>query len=511
MLDPPRPRWGRLASAARSRRQSPLLLAAVVALAAGVWLLDHASFPFGVWTPDGFEYADIARRLARGDGFTTGVVFPAQIRYGIEDHPSLTRPPLWPVSIAAAFALVGPEPLAVHGTLLAYLAATAGLCAALATGLAGRGVGAVVGVAVATAMPLRLVSLGGLSEPAFGFWVTLAFLLWQRRAPGWALGVACGAAYLTRYNGAVLLPLMIALLASRPDRFRAALTCTAGFALLAIPWWIRNWVVSGDPFYSLVNYNPYMSPGVIEPHASLLYQLDPDLASEAAIAPLQKLGRQLPLLLRHHPLAVANLVALVGVGLGCYRRDLSSWAFLALVAATTFGAALAFTLGRYVTPLVPLLLTLGAASWGRFGGRTAAPALGLLLLLQILGGPPPPFLLREAPDLALARAELGAVRERMREDPAELDAGRIGRELVRCLPNQPVVLAEKAPRLAWHADATALYLPASERDFWRVVAEHPVAFVKISRFRELSRARFDAHFAPVPDCPDDLYVRRDGR
>lgn len=507
MLDRLRPHWGRLASAARSRRQSPLLLAAVAALTAGLWLLDHSSVPFGVWTPDGYEYADLARRLARGHGFTTGVVFPAQLRFGIEDPPSLTRPPLWPLSVAAAFALVGPEPLAVHGMLLAYLAGTAAVCAALGTRLAGRGVGILTGIGVATAEPLRLVSFGGLSEPAFGFWIALAFLLWEIRASAWALGAACGAAYLTRYNGAVLLPVMAALLVTRSGGVAAgikgAIVCISGFAVLALPWWIRNWAVTGDPFYSLVNYNPYMSAGVTGPHSSLLYQLDPNLASDAAVAPLEKLARQLPLLLRHHPLAAANGVALLGVALACFRRDLSSWAFVALAAATTFGAALAFPLGRYFAPLVPLLLALGAAGWARFGGRLALPALLLLIAVALVPWRIPPALLREAPDLSLARVEILGMRER----GSELE--QRGLDLARCLPKRPLVLAEKAPLVAWHTDSTAIYLPASERDFWRVVEEHPVEFVEISRWKGLSRERFNSRFDPLRGCPPELYVRRD--
>lgn len=504
MLEGRNPRWSRLASQARSRRQSPLLLGLVVLLSAGLWLAGHAAsrLPFGVWTPDGYEYADIARHLARGEGFTTGVIFPAQLRYGVEHHPSLTRPPLWPLSIAAAFAVFGPEPLAVHGVLLAYLVATAALCTALATARAGRGAGAVTGVAVATSSPLGLVSYGALSEPAFAFWIALAFFLWERRAPALALGAACGAAYLTRYNGAVLLPVMLALLATRPGWLRSAALCTAGFAVLAVPWWVRNWSVTGDPFYSLVNYNPFMSPGVTGSHASLLYQLDPDLASAAAVAPAEKLARQLPLLLRHPPLAVANLVALAGVGWACIRRDWMSWAFVALAATTTLSAALAFTLGRYFTPFVPLMLALGAAGWARYGGRATIPALALLVLVQ-LAPPLPDWLLHEAPDLALARAENAA----RREQPAPESALERDRELTRCLPGRPLVLAEKAPRLAWHTHATAIYLPASAADFWRVVDAYPVDFVEITRWNDLSRARFAARFAPLPGCPD-LYVRR---
>jgi 4-amino-4-deoxy-L-arabinose transferase-like glycosyltransferase len=482
------------------------MLIAIGVLCSGVWLLAQHDVPLGHWSPDGYEYADVARRLSRGDGFTTGVVFPAQLHFGVADHPSLTRPPLWPMLLAAVFRLAGPNAEAVHGTMGVLFVATAVLAAGLATGIGGLAAGLVTGLSIAASPGLRVLSLGALSEPLFGFCVLLAFALWRFGAGGFWIGASCGLAYLTRYNGALLLPLMLALLATRAERRRALLLGSVGFAVLVVPWWIRNALVAGDPFYSLLNYNPYMAPGMHGLHSSLIYFLDPDLESAVAIAPWEKFSRNLPLLLRYFPLASANLAAFVGVVWACARGSKTGWAFAAFAVATTLVAALALPLGRYYVPLLPLLFAIGAASWVRFGGRLAVPALALILAAPWL-----PRFPAEAPDLSMARSELTAVREQMRADPARGRLQEVRRAaLERCIAPGAVVLAEKAPRVAWLTDATAVYLPASDEDLWTIVEGEPISFVQITRWQDTDRQRFDATFTPRPDCAPDLYARRGG-
>ena len=82
--------------------------------------------------------------------------------------------------------------------------------------------------------------------------------------------------------------------------------------------------------------------------------------------------------------------------------------------------------------------------------------------------------------------------------------------LERCIPPGAVVLAEKAPRVAWLTDATAVYLPASDEDLWTIVEGEPISFVQITRWQDTDRQRFDATFTPRPDCAPDLYARRGG-
>ena len=54
-----------------------------IEFAASLWLGVQQEIPFRYANNDGAEYADVARRLARGDGFTTGLIYPAELEFGV--------------------------------------------------------------------------------------------------------------------------------------------------------------------------------------------------------------------------------------------------------------------------------------------------------------------------------------------------------------------------------------------------------------------------------------------
>jgi hypothetical protein len=489
-----------------ARRQSWLLLALVFGLAVAGWLWAHRDLPPLLWSGDGYEYADIGRRIAAGEGFTTGVLFPPHLEYGVDrGHPSLMRAPLWPIVLGGAFAVAGPSLATLHAAALLLFATAAVLAAALATGVAGRAAGAVTGLAVATSPQLQLLALGGLAETCFAVAVTAAFVLYARRArPVW-IGVACGLAYLTRYEGIALASVLGLAVTLGPGRGRALAFFAAGFAAVALPWWLRNLVVAGDPFYALSSINLYMAPDVRGQQQSLQFQLEPDLTSGAAADPFAKARLQLPLLIRFWPPASANLVACAGVAIACARRDRTSLALAGLAVATTLGIAFAMARGRYFVPLLPALLALGAAGWLRFGGRLRWPALALLLAAPLLPRIPP-----EAPDLVWTRMRVNAIREIARSDPDPGAADWSGaRGAERCLSEETLLVGQLVSPLVWRTDTLAIHFPAKREDFWRIVDEYPVDFVQLRERRRLSAVRFAERFARRPDCGEDVYERRD--
>ena len=62
--------------AAHLRRAVPWI---GLVLAVALWLHAHRTLEWTIWAGDEFEYADVARHLARGDGFTTGIIYPAEL------------------------------------------------------------------------------------------------------------------------------------------------------------------------------------------------------------------------------------------------------------------------------------------------------------------------------------------------------------------------------------------------------------------------------------------------
>jgi 4-amino-4-deoxy-L-arabinose transferase-like glycosyltransferase len=498
--------WAQSTSEASVGRLPRPVLLGVLCVALGVWVSAHWSLPWKLWSGDACEYAEMGRRLAAGNGFTTGVIFPAELHLGSgTDKPAVLRPPAWPVALAAFFLVAGPTEIAAHAATGAFYIGTVALTAALGSALAGPLVGAIAAVALATTPAFLGLALDTISETPFAFLVTLAFLLFVRRGPAFAIGLVCGAAYLTRYNGLILFPVFAGLVwLRRPRAFRAVLHCAAGFAIVAAPWWIRNAVVTGDPFFTLLNLNLYLSPQLTNTHDSLLYMLQPDFDSKIAMHPLEKLLRQLPELITTWPLASLNLLACIGLAIGCVRGDRASLGLLAIAVGTTFAAALGLPQGRYFVPLLPACIALGASAWSRSRPPLAAAAFALIVIT--------PWFLefpRQSDDLAMLRGFFETERAANRTDPkravqedARFDALR------RCLPGQPLVLAQGAPRLVWETGAIAIYAPNHPNDFFKIVAEQPVEFAQMRHWRRIDRNRFAREFSAIDGCEADLYRLR---
>ena len=390
---------GAVLHAPGGRGRSAIALAVVLGVAFGAWLSAHRDLPWALFSGDEMEYAEIARRIADGRGFTTGIIFPVEIAWGVhEEHPSLLRPPLWPLVLSAAFRVAGPNEVAAHVAVMLCLLATVAVVFALGRRLSGLVCGTVAGLAVGLSPVLLLHAVLAGTEILLALWIALVFYaLASERDPFWP-GLVCGLAYLTRYNGALLLPVVLLTLARRPLQLAPLARCVLGFVLVCLPWWARNFAVTGEPFFSLYNLALWVTPEPTPQNGSLLYMIEPDLTSAAAMHPLRKAAWLLPTALSQWPLVAANLIAFVGALLACARRDRLCVAF--------FGGALLMKLafvfvairGRYLIPFVPTLLALGTAFWMRQPSRFRRPALALTLLLPLLAHLP-----LEGSDIALTR------------------------------------------------------------------------------------------------------------
>jgi hypothetical protein len=472
------------------------------------WYWIHPPAPWGLWSGDAHEYAVLARRIAGGEGFTTGVILPAELSFGSgADHPSVLRAPLWPLVLAGFFSVLGPEAWVIHLAVLLFHLGTVALATVLAMSLAGTVPGLIAGVAVAASTPLVLFTIDGISESLFGFLTTLTFLLCARGGGAAWIGVVCGLAYLTRYNGFVLLAPACLVLAGRPRPLRGLLVCSAGVLAVCAPWWIRNFLVAGSPLYTLYNLSMYFRPEMRALNSSLWYALDPSPDHPAAMHPLEKFWILLPQVLARFSLASANLVALAGTFLACIQRDRLGLGFVAIVLASTIVLAMGLPNGRYLIPFVPAMLAIGAAAWWRTLPVVRIPALAAMLVLPLLPAYPP-----ETQDLELYRRVVRFGQALGGEIPPEFFVGKARPEtLARCLADRPVVLAQDAPQLVWRTDAIAIHLPSSRTDFWRIVEEHPVRFAQIRRYPRISKEEFDRHFELRPECAPDLYEFRGRR
>jgi hypothetical protein len=249
-----------------------------------------------------------------------------------------------------------------------------------------------------------------------------------------------------------------------------------------------------------------MSPRFNVAHSGLFYTLSPDLRSPMAMDPVTKIIQQLPVLLSRWPLTNANLLACVGALVACVRRDPPSLLFGIVAGVSTVGLSAALLKGRYFMRLVPTLLALGVAGWVRFGGRLRIPALLLLLAAPLL-----PSFPGAMADIDFQATVTARVRQAYREgQPTGLDDRRAATErLSRCLTPRDIVLSDDGAEIVWLTGAVAIQLAGTEADFWTIVDEYPVGYLRGERLRNTSRERLAERFRPRPDCGPDLYQRRD--
>lgn len=473
-----------------------ILLASLVPLAACVWLFAHRGLPYEFLIGhDELEYADLSRALARGEGFTSGLVYPVELARGDGPgaSPNLLRAPAWPLALAGAFALFGAHDAVAHGLLLVLYCATVLASGILAARRAGPEVGLAAGAAVALCPVVRVMGLLSTTELLAAVFALLVFLLIERGArPVW-LGVACGALYLTRYNGLVLLPIALLACALRPRRWQSVALCILGFAVVALPWWLRNWVHTGDPVFSFYRWTVQMPPGPRGDYTqSLMHYLDPAGVAAQLPSAAAKAWTLLPTLVVSSPFLSANLVACVGLVVACVRRQRIG--LFVVLAAALWTVSIAFVLprGRYFAPLVPVVIAVGTAGFGVLGRWPARLGAAGAVLASLL-----PPLVPLASDLAVLDLVMRTPRGSATPSAWE-----------RCISERTLVLGERAGEIAWRTDATAIWLTATEPDFWQVVERHPVDFVYIDERRDLLTPRFLERFAARPDCGEHLYQRR---
>jgi len=202
----------------------------------------------------------------------------------------------------------------------------------------------------------------------------------------WALGGAlAGAAWLTRYTGAILAPAAVvaALLLVRPRRRAAASLAlfAAAWAAVTAPWAIHLWRLTGDPLWNL-NYQNI---------AIAAYAADPGLAqqgrfmSAVGFASLSEVVRVEPALvagalvsaLAHHLVDDIRLLvgpawaaaAVLGWILGFRRRRFDT-ALLLAGCFTYLGLVPVFYNPRFMLPLLPFWAAgIGALTWAVVDGE----------------------------------------------------------------------------------------------------------------------------------------------
>lgn len=261
MTPGPEPRGGGLRFQL-SPLQHPIIWVSAVHIALAVLLFDPKPFLGG----DNYWYMELAQGLREGAGYRD---------LWLPDAPAHTRyPPVYPV-LLAGLGLIGQSVILFKLLSLAFTTGISVLVYLLAERRTGeRQLALFAALATASAPVLVEYSHWVLSEPAFVFFVVLAFYAFTRdaqrlEARWFAIGTAAAlSAALTRTAGYPLL-LAVILALSVQHRWKRAAIFTGATVLLVGGWWLRNRLaVSGDVPYSqwLLYRDPYQPElGMVAP------------------------------------------------------------------------------------------------------------------------------------------------------------------------------------------------------------------------------------------------------
>lgn len=227
-----------------------LWLAAIVALGVALRALQTllvAPWPPGIFNDEAY-YGTLAQLVADGEGF----VRPAEFYRDHVSLPTAERAPLFTTLVAGLYKL-GFD--GGDGRLIGLLTG-GGTIAAL--GLLGRRLAGdragLLAAGVAALYPAMIAADGAMmTESTYGLFAGLSLLAAYRLvdAPSLGravlLGVLVGIAAHARAEALLLLPLLLVPLIRRPGGVKAAAAVCVAFALVLVPWTVRNWSAFDRP------------------------------------------------------------------------------------------------------------------------------------------------------------------------------------------------------------------------------------------------------------------------
>ncbi len=499
----------------RLRRWSLLLPPAALLAGAVVWSLyfnyqyDRAQ---GLNVGDAvttLDLAQVARRVAAGEGFTTGFIRPVSLRFHPDwlHHPELTHPPLYIHVLAAAIRLFGARDAVVAGvSILSFWALIPWLWFwgrklfnDLTAGLA---------VLLCCLNPVLLrLSINGSPLPFLASLLFLLFyLLYRCRSDSRFLPAAAGAviglAYLTRYScGLWILPAGLFLAAEgKPRRVRRLALLAGGAVLVALPWLIRNWATAGGPFFTLDGFKPSMfsepRPGYIlwrgfSARSLLVPERGYFLFKKFLLGFRESYGRVL--LLTGNFSSVFALLSLLH-RFPDRRIDRLKYAFFGMLILECGYLSLFSPAGPGTAVFVPLASLLAAAFLlhllSRFEGRRAGPARTALLVF---------FLILIAIPISDKLGHRGFPRFRL------YSVENI-REVAAAVPPGEILVSDVPWAVSWYGGVSTLWIPFRLEDYEeiRIYREPAVAGLFLTPF---FRGVF---FEPGEISPDWLKVYETG-
>ncbi|UCE66075.1 MAG: glycosyltransferase family 39 protein [Candidatus Zixiibacteriota bacterium] len=233
------------------------ILLIVILIASGLYCWYFFNGYLGL--SDGNDYAGLGRSIIRGEGFSLGHLYPLAFSFG----PDIPRPnnlwaPAYPVYLAIWFTIFGMN----DSTILAAIIVSIWLLILGVFIVAGKIAGsewAVMGAALMGLSQSTLsTALEGSPEPLTAALLLFSIYLLISKTTGVRIVVSAslfGLAVLARYQMIALAIPVLFFLTGR--KLRTIILWSAVMILVLSPWLIRNYVVLGNPIFTLQAYGEF--------------------------------------------------------------------------------------------------------------------------------------------------------------------------------------------------------------------------------------------------------------
>jgi 4-amino-4-deoxy-L-arabinose transferase-like glycosyltransferase len=239
---------------------------------------------------DAVTYHEWAQTIADGTGWVK--VPHAELGlFHVAPEPSAEHPPLFSL-VLAGFWKLGVHSYTAQKLVVCFIGASTVAFAGLAGREAAGERAGLIAASLAAVYPFLWVADGALLAEslyaafmAAALWLALRFLRTRSLADAGWLGLAVGAAALSRGEALLLVPLLLLPLAWRDRSLKAAAVMLAGFAIVVAPWTIRNVVKFEQPVLISTNSNSVFAGANCDPvyHGQLI-----GLWSFACYGPVKK-------------------------------------------------------------------------------------------------------------------------------------------------------------------------------------------------------------------------------
>jgi hypothetical protein len=211
---------------------------------------------------DSAHYLELARSVQRGDGYLTQTHWAINLPRTDLPYPDTYRAPLFPIAVAGVTFLTGD----LFTSAKWICVVTGAMIPVLVFLFARRRFGLPVWLAVlgaaATLVNHHLLISGTrpLTETPFTAGVLGVLYVVTGRSPAvvW-VGLLTGVAWLIRYQAALLIPVCLLALTGPTvrvrDWLRRSLLLVIAALVVTSPWLVRNYQLTGSPFYSDLKYH----------------------------------------------------------------------------------------------------------------------------------------------------------------------------------------------------------------------------------------------------------------